>query len=177
MSLSKQASTRFSPLGPTKFMAIKSVVFTLKFRWVVSSGSFHAFFVVLLPLEYILSHSKYVIVNGSSWFQNKECLHHVGSSFLSGPCRLNSSGKKRADNAGKNPLETTQCIENKNQQIKNMGWMWKERERERERNIERKRERKRETLKSQKSQCKSSNQELNHFTLKTSETHPLEPGI
>ena len=46
-----------------------------------------------------------------------------------------------------------------------------------EKERERERERERETLKSQKSQCKSSNQELNHFTLKTSETHPLEPGI
>ena len=47
---------------------------------VVYSGSFHAFHVVFFPLEYIptiLPHSEYVIVNGFTWFQNKERLQDM----------------------------------------------------------------------------------------------------
>ena len=53
----------------------------------VFRGSFRAFYVVFFPLGYILSippHFTYAIVNGLSWFWNKERLHCIASSFLSG---------------------------------------------------------------------------------------------
>ena len=70
---------------PKNIISMKNLT---KMAQVVSSGSFHAFYVILFPLEYIPSippHSKYVIVNGFSWFQNKKCPHNKSSLW----CMLN----------------------------------------------------------------------------------------
>ena len=51
---------------------------------VVSSGSFHAFYVISFPLKYVPSippRSAFVIVNGFNGFRNKEDLYHISSFF------------------------------------------------------------------------------------------------